>query len=168
MDIDELLASTSSAKGEDGTRAGPVASAHRPEGQIGTLLIKKSGKVKMRLGNDILLDVSTLGMRISFVTSLQKVEGLCLICPFLSAFSIQVSPGSQLDFLQHFVHIDIGTQKATPISEVKRRFVVTPDVDELLRLLAFDGPKEISAAAKKEEEVGLKQMNFSEDEDEDE
>lgn len=49
-----------SIKKED-SKAGILAAkkaAALPEGQIGTLLVMKSGKVKMRLGKDILLDVS--------------------------------------------------------------------------------------------------------------
>lgn len=57
-----------SVKKED-SKAGILAKKPPPppEGQIGTLLVMKSGKVKMRLGKDIYLDVS----------------GLVLLSPFL-------------------------------------------------------------------------------------
>ena len=52
-------AATPSVKKED-SKSGilPKKPAPPPEGQIGELLIMKSGKVKMRLGKDIMLDVS--------------------------------------------------------------------------------------------------------------
>ena len=53
-----------SVKKED-TKAGILTKKPPPppEGQIGTLLVMKSGKVKMRLGKDIILDVSLTSSR---------------------------------------------------------------------------------------------------------
>ncbi|KAL7414720.1 RNA polymerase III RPC4-domain-containing protein [Mrakia frigida] len=105
-----------------------------PEGQIGTLLVMKSGKVKMRLGKDIYLDVSA---------------------------------GSQLDFLQHFVHIDsTRTKRATPIAKATRRFIVTPDVDNLLDLLLTGDELPAKEEPAKEEHEGLQaMMDVDEDDD---
>jgi hypothetical protein len=61
MDVDsaeEAAAPKPRAKKEAVDSKVPPSAAPKPEGQIGTLLITKSGKVKMRLGDDILLDVS--------------------------------------------------------------------------------------------------------------
>lgn len=74
MDVDDSASETPSKRkaalvapaekpaGEaKGTEGVPQEKQQRmPEGQIGTLLITKKGKVKMRLGNGFLFDVSLL------------------------------------------------------------------------------------------------------------
>ncbi|CDZ96869.1 DNA-directed RNA polymerase III subunit [Phaffia rhodozyma] len=79
-----------------------------PEGQVGTLLITKKGKVKMRLGDGFLYDINA---------------------------------GSHLDFLQQFVNIDLPSKRVTTLSSSAPtpRFIATPDMDELLRLLSEEG-----------------------------
>jgi hypothetical protein len=78
-----------------------------------------------------------------------------------------VNPGSDLEFLQHLVHLDSKTKRATPIAEAKRRFIVTPDMDRLLALLAAEpkaGSDEAAAGVKTEQgvktEAGLQAMQL--------
>jgi DNA-directed RNA polymerase III subunit RPC4 len=102
-----------------GIQVGPEASKETPkvDGVIGHVEIYRSGTVKMRLGNGIVLNVWR----------------------FLSLFSwhvptrlFQVSEATRPSFLQQAVHLDVENKKLHVLGEVNKRFVVSPDLDTLL------------------------------------
>ena len=47
----------------------------------------------------------------------------------------QVSAGTQPSFLQHVVYVDPETKRLCVFGDVRRRFVVSPDLDALLHSL---------------------------------
>ncbi|TFL02006.1 RNA polymerase III RPC4-domain-containing protein [Pterulicium gracile] len=72
------------------------------DGSIGQLEIYESGAVKMRLANNILLDVTS---------------------------------GTQSSFLQQATFVDMDQHRLVVLGEVTKRFVVSPDVDNLLQMM---------------------------------
>ena len=93
------------------------------DGVIGQLEIHKSGAVKMRLANGILLDVSP-----SFFFFNE-------MSPFPDGVAPQVTAATQSSFLQQAVHVDYASKNLRVLGEVGRRFVVTPDIDSLLEAM---------------------------------
>ncbi|KAJ8094759.1 hypothetical protein PM082_010765 [Marasmius tenuissimus] len=93
---------------------------HTVDGLIGRLEIYKSGAVKMRLANGILLDVWKL-----FPPHATFVD-----LPLL-----QVTAGTQPSFLQHAVGVDASKTRMTVLGEINKHFTVSPDVDTLLKAL---------------------------------
>ena len=92
------------------------------DGIIGQLELYRSGAVKMRLANNILLDVS-------FVSSNPRVTHGRI--PSL-LFPHQVSAATQPSFLQQAVYIDKQKKKLCVFGDISRRFTITPDIDALL------------------------------------
>lgn len=87
------------------------------DGVIGQLEVYRSGAVKIRLTNGILLDV-----RPQVGSSLRS----------LIHIGSQVSAGTQPSFLQQAVHLDLNNKQLTVLGEVNKQFVVSPDVESLL------------------------------------
>jgi len=79
-------------------KAGEAAQP-KPSGQIGQLEVYASGAVKIRLGNNVLLDV------------------------------MAATPSS---FLQQAVYVDPSSKRMTVLGEVDQRFMVSPNVEQLL------------------------------------
>jgi len=94
------------------------------DGVIGQLEIYKSGAVRMRLANGILLDV-----RVSI--PLTYFHSPASIRTDLPCF-IQVSAATQPSFLQHAVRLDMNEKRLMVLGEVNKRFVVSPNVEALL------------------------------------
>ncbi len=66
--------------------------------------------------------------------------------------AIQVTPGVPATFLQQLVHLDPTSKKATVLGEILKQYVVTPDIDRLLRELYLNGgatPGDKEAEARK-------------------
>lgn len=80
-----------------------------PTGRIGSLVVLKSGKVKMVMGSGD------------------------------SAVVMDVSPGVSPTFLQTLVHVDQKSKTLAVAGEVHKSYVVTPDVDRLLDELFING-----------------------------
>ncbi|EJT53271.1 hypothetical protein A1Q2_03622 [Trichosporon asahii var. asahii CBS 8904] len=80
-----------------------------PTGRIGSLVVLKSGKVKMVMGSGD------------------------------SAVVMDVSPGVSPSFLQTLVHVDQKSKTLAVAGEVHKSYVVTPDVDRLLDELFING-----------------------------
>jgi DNA-directed RNA polymerase III subunit RPC4 len=118
------------------------------DGIIGNLEIYQSGSVKMRLANDILLDVSH-----AFGTQRRRF----LFFSFSLTRPAQVTAATQPSFLQQAVHVDRSTKDLRVLGEISRRFVVTPDIDSLL--VAVAQADETAAAATKPEIDGLLSMD---------
>ena len=125
----------------------PVASVTEEcavDGIIGELLIYRSGVVKMKLGNGIMMDVRLSSFREIFTAH---------------RCSSQVTAATQPSFLQHVVYLDhsrkddleeekqdkrIEFTKMTVIGEVSRQFVVSPDIDAMLDELELGSKKQQS------------------------
>ncbi|KAH6916232.1 RNA polymerase III RPC4-domain-containing protein [Coprinopsis sp. MPI-PUGE-AT-0042] len=101
------------------------------DGLIGRLEVYRSGAVKIRLGDGILLDVRC------------PLPSLPL-APRTNQFTCctKVTPSTQASFLQHIAHVqppsssdpsDVG--RLTVLGEVNKQFVASPDVDALLEAL---------------------------------
>ncbi|TXT06156.1 hypothetical protein VHUM_03629 [Vanrija humicola] len=80
-----------------------------PEGRIGTLVVMKSGKVKLVFG-----------------------EGDAGIV-------MNVSAGVPTTFLQQLVHVDTKAKSANVLGEIHKQYTVTPDIDRLLEELFLNG-----------------------------
>lgn len=80
-----------------------------PTGRIGSLVVLKSGKVKMVMGSGD------------------------------DAVVMDVSPGVSPSFLQTLVHVDQKNKALAVAGEVHKSYVVTPDVDRLLDELFING-----------------------------
>jgi len=115
-----------------------AAPSQQIDGIIGQLEVHKSGMIKMRLNNGMLLDVSSR-LRISLGS-------------FIKYFS-QVTAATQPSFLQHAVYLAPEDKKLLILGEVNRRFVVSPDTDKLL--------EEALAAARVKSENGDAAMDTS-------
>ncbi len=89
------------------------------DGLIGQLEVYRSGAVKMRLANNILLDV--------------QHRPFYLHSEYLTPF--QVSGGMQPSFLQQAVYLDKMEKQMVILGEVNKQFVVSPNVDALLSAL---------------------------------
>lgn len=87
------------------------------DGVIGQVEVYRSGAVKMRLGNGIVLNVWSF-LRAS------------LRCVPTRVF--QVSEATKPSFLQQAVYLDMENKKLHVLGEVNKRFVVSPDLDALL------------------------------------
>lgn len=117
-------ATTPTTKPEDATTE--KAPESPVDGIIGQLELYRSGVIKMRLANGILLDASFLRS-----SSLKHRS--------IAHFSThQVSAATQSSFLQQAVHIDKQKKKLCVLGEVNRRFIVTPDIDALLADLSVE------------------------------
>lgn len=92
------------------------------EGSIGELLVYQSGAIKMRLGDGILMDVSLI---VSFF----------LAHSALIQLSAQVTAATQAHFLQQAVNLDSSKGRINVLGEVNRRFIVSPDIEQLLEEL---------------------------------
>lgn len=92
----------------------------KPQGRIGTLVVTKSGKAKMVLSKDIVMDVSGLDMRIPDLP-------LTLLW--------QVTPGVGASFVQQLVHLHKSSRQARVLGEIHKSYILTPDVDRLLHEL---------------------------------
>jgi DNA-directed RNA polymerase III subunit RPC4 len=93
-----------------------------PEGRIGSLVVMKSGRVKMVLGDGIVMNVCP--------------------CPFpciKCGADEKVSPGVETTFLQQLVHLDNKSKAAVVLGEINKNYVVTPDIDRLLQDLFING-----------------------------
>ncbi|WOO79831.1 DNA-directed RNA polymerase III subunit RPC4 [Vanrija pseudolonga] len=86
-----------------------AAAAPPPEGRIGTLVVMKSGKVKLVFG-----------------------EGDAGIV-------MNVSAGVPTTFLQQLVHVDTKAKSANVLGEIHKQYTVTPDIDRLLEELFLNG-----------------------------
>jgi len=105
--------------------------ARKPEGRIGTMVVMKSGKVKMVLGDGIVMDVSPSRRAASSMDDPSLTP---------SPLQCQVSPGVSTTFVQQLVHMDRNKRNATVLGEVNKSFVMTPDIDRLLdELRLHDG-----------------------------
>ncbi|KAH9479588.1 hypothetical protein JR316_0008183 [Psilocybe cubensis] len=102
------------------------------DGVIGQLEIYKSGAVKIRLANGILLDARL----------------------FRLAFVEQVNAATQPSFLQQAVYLNKAEKQMTVLGEVNKQFVVSPNVDALLAAVE----KEEQAASVIEGEEKLLRM----------
>ncbi|KAF7356755.1 hypothetical protein MVEN_01010500 [Mycena venus] len=111
-----------SARGSTAPPDPPVATKAEEnplvDGIIGSLEVYRSGAVKMRLQNGILLDV------ISLILSGLRLP-LMMLCT-------KVTAATQPSFLQHAVCLDLAENRLTVLGEVNKRFVVSPDMDTLL------------------------------------
>lgn len=97
------------------------------DGIIGQLEMYRSGGIKMRLTNGILLDVSFL----------QPIRVKS------STHHSQVSAATQPSFLQQAIYVDEQRKKLCVLGEVNRRFIVTPDIGALLVDLSVDNEQEL-------------------------
>ncbi|KAG6332652.1 hypothetical protein ID866_6437 [Astraeus odoratus] len=100
------------------------------DGIIGQLEVYRSGAVKMRLGNEILLNVwhtFTFFKRIPYGDILQ------------------ISEGTQPSFLQQAIHLDMENKRLHVIGEVNKRFVVSPDLDTLLAAMQAEDNNNVMA-----------------------
>lgn len=107
------------AEGVKGEASEPdiSTSAAKPlEGLIGNLEVHTSGAVRIRLGHNMLFDVSR--------PPTLSVQPLTLL--------FQVSAATQPSFLQQAVVFDIEQGSMNVLGSVQRRFVVSPDLDMLL------------------------------------
>ncbi len=98
------------------------------DGVIGQLEVYKSGAVKMRLGNGIVMDVS-----FRYIILLLENKLITAFC--------KVTAATQPSFLQHAVYLDPENKRLCVLGEVNRRFVVSPDIETLLASMeAADHP----------------------------
>jgi len=88
-----------------------------PSGQIGKILLFKSGKAKLQIG-DVLFDVCCY----------------CLIAQLsaLTYYMLQISSGMPTTFLQEVVAIAPDSKKFFQLSDIPTRVVCYPDVASLL------------------------------------
>ena len=93
------------------------------DGLIGRLEIYQSGAVKMRLDNGILLDVSRAQPCVDHFFAKD------LFLP------LKVTAATQPSFLQHAVHVDMENKRLCVLGEVNRRFIVSPNMDNLIEAL---------------------------------
>ncbi|EAU90301.1 hypothetical protein CC1G_12054 [Coprinopsis cinerea okayama7 len=126
--------------------SGAAAEEKKPpkpvDGVIGQLELYKSGAVKIRLANGILLDVSRLLLDIIRLDFLTHSVFLLGSPPFpLSPIDLfrkreQVNPATQPSFLQQVVHVDhIHEKRISVLGEINKQFVVSPNVEALLEAL---------------------------------
>jgi len=81
--------------------------------------VYRSGAVKLRLTNGVLLEVCDTAV-------------LSLISTLLNNSDKQVRGATQPSFLQYAVSVDAVDNEMTLLGEVNKRFVVYPDIDFLL------------------------------------
>jgi len=85
------------------------------DGVIGHLEVYRSGTVKMRLANGILLDVCAGGS-----------------VPAFRLTNFQVGTATQPSFLQQAVYRDPTEHNLVVLGEVNKQYIVSPNVDALL------------------------------------
>jgi DNA-directed RNA polymerase III subunit RPC4 len=97
-----------------------------PQGYLGKMLVYKSGKIKMKLG-DIIFDVS---VHLSHLFEISKI----FLHIFYAQFQpLQVNPGVESRMLQRAVALNTRDKHCCLLGEIENRHViVTPNVDSLL------------------------------------
>lgn len=120
-----------------------------PEGRIGNLEIGKDGKVKLRCG-EVLMEVSTHIKRLNLCIMYLTFSFSSPSCPF------QLTGGTQSTFLESLMLMEEPQPtskkagRALHLGDVVRKFVLSPDLDSILKDgILMDEEKE---AARLEEE----------------
>lgn len=104
-------------KGMDKTAPNSINS--NLSGQIGNLEIYESGVVKIRLGDNILYDVGPAAYR------MQRKYLLTILL-------LKVMTAMPSSFLQQAVRVDPSVNRMSCLGEVNQRFVVSPNVEQIL------------------------------------
>jgi len=99
------------------------------DGLVGALEVYSDGTMKMRFGDNIVMNVSRTTRQLTHAETF-----------------VQLTSATPASYLQNAVHVNREGKKMIVLGEVRQRFVATPDLDELL--LDLDANDATEAAAK--------------------